>query len=101
MKIVRYADGNVRYGRLEPDGTILPLRGSPYESLEPAGLATHVDFVRLLAPIEVRSVIGVGLNYVKHAQEANLPLPSTPMLFMKPLDAVIGPGAPVVYPLQG
>ncbi len=101
MKIVRYADGNVRYGRLEPDGTILPLRGSPYESLEPAGLATHLDVVRLLAPIEVRSVIGVGLNYVKHAQEANLPLPSTPMLFMKPLDAVTGPGTPIIYPRQG
>ena len=101
MKIVRYADGNVRYGRLEEDGTILPLRSSPYESMETLGTATHLNQVRLLAPIEVRSLIGVGLNYVKHAQEAKQPLPSTPMLFMKPLDAVIGPGAPIMYPRQG
>jgi len=58
MKIVRYADGNVRYGRLEEDGTILPLRSSPYESMETLGTATHLNQVRLLAPIEVRSLIG-------------------------------------------
>ena len=80
MKIVRYADGNIRYGRLEADGTILPLRSSPCESLETLGPATHLDKVRLLAPIEVRSLIGVGLNYVKHAQEAKQPLPTTPYM---------------------
>jgi len=101
VKIVRYADGNIRYGRLEADGTIIPLRSSPFESLETSGPATHLDKVRLLAPIEVRSIIGVGLNYAKHAQEAKQPLPTTPMLFMKPLDAVIGPGAPIIYPRQG
>lgn len=101
MKIVRYADGNLRYGVLEPDGSILPLQSSPYESLKTSGPATHLDKVRLLAPIEARSLIGVGLNYVKHAQEANSPLPLTPMLFMKPLDAVVGPNAPIVYPRQG
>ena len=101
MKIVRYADGNIRYGVLEADGTILPLRGSPFESLATGGPATHLDKVRLLAPIEARSVIGVGLNYVKHAQETKQPLPTTPMLFMKPLDAVIGSGAPIILPRQG
>ena len=101
MKIVRYADGNIRYGVLEADGTILPLRGSPFESLATGGPATHLDKVRLLAPIEARSVIGVGLNYVKHAQEAKQPLPTTPMLFMKPLDAVVGPGASIILPRQG
>ncbi len=101
MKIVRYADGNLRYGLLEPDGTILPLEGSPYESLKTTRPATSLDKVRLLAPIEPRSVVGVGFNYARHAREANVPLPSMPVLFMKPLDTVIGPGAPIVYPRQG
>jgi 2-keto-4-pentenoate hydratase/2-oxohepta-3-ene-1,7-dioic acid hydratase in catechol pathway len=101
MKIIRYADGNLRYGLIEPDGTILPLQSSPYESLKTSRPATHLDKVRLLAPIEARSLYGVGLNYVRHAREANAPLPSMPMLFMKPLDTVIGPGAPIVYPRQG
>jgi 2-keto-4-pentenoate hydratase/2-oxohepta-3-ene-1,7-dioic acid hydratase in catechol pathway len=101
MHIVRYLDGNVRYGALEKDGRILPLRGSPFESLETSGPATHLDKVRLLAPIEVASIIGVGLNYANHAKEANLPLPTVPMLFMKPLDSVIGPDAPIIYPRQG
>jgi 2-keto-4-pentenoate hydratase/2-oxohepta-3-ene-1,7-dioic acid hydratase in catechol pathway len=101
MRIIRYADGNIRYGRLEDDGTILPLRSSPFESLETTGPATHLDKVRLLAPVEPRALYGVGLNYVKHAEEAKLPLPQVPMLFMKPPDAVIGPDAAIIYPHQG
>ena len=98
MKIVRYADGMVRYGRLEADGRIQPLAGTPFESLDTAGAATHVDRVRLLAPVEPPNLIGVGLNYVKHAHEAKMALPTVPMLFMKHRNSVTGPDAPIVYP---
>jgi 2-keto-4-pentenoate hydratase/2-oxohepta-3-ene-1,7-dioic acid hydratase in catechol pathway len=101
MRIVRYSAGQTRYGLLEDDGTIRPLRGLPFEKIEVSERAIHVSQVQLLAPVEVRNLIGVGLNYVKHAQEAKLPLPEVPMLFMKPADAVIGPEAPIVYPLEG
>jgi 2-keto-4-pentenoate hydratase/2-oxohepta-3-ene-1,7-dioic acid hydratase in catechol pathway len=43
----------------------------------------------------------VGLNYVSHIHESGLPTPKFPMLFMKPLSAVIGPGEPIVYPRKG
>jgi 2-keto-4-pentenoate hydratase/2-oxohepta-3-ene-1,7-dioic acid hydratase in catechol pathway len=98
MRIVRYADGAIRYGLLAANGDIRPLVGSPFESFETAGPATHLDKVRLLAPVQPRNLYGVGLNYVKHAQEVKLPLPSVPMLFMKPTSTVIGPEAPILYP---
>jgi len=99
-RIVRYADPEPRYGLLERDGTIRPLAGSPFESLETAGPATHVDRVRLLAPVRPGSVYGAGLNYVGHAREMGLDLPTIPMMFMKPTSAVIGPDEPIVYPRE-
>ena len=101
MKIVRYADGLIRYGRLEADGTILPLLGAPFESLETAGAPTHLDRVTLLAPVDPPNLIGVGLNYVKHAHEAKMAIPTVPMLFMKHRNSVTGPDSPIIYPAQG
>ena len=101
MKIVRYADGLVRYGRLEADGTILPLMGTPFESLETAGAPTHLDRVTLLAPVDPPNLIGVGLNFVKHAHEAEMAIPTVPMLFMKHRNSVTGPDSPIIYPTQG
>ena len=101
MRIVRYADGTIRYGLLDADGTIRPLVGTPFESLDTYGPKTHLDKVRLLAPVEPRNVYGAGLNYVKHAQEVNMPLPTVPMLFMKPVGSVVGPDVPIIYPRQG
>ena len=100
MRIVRYADGVIRYGILADDGEIRPLAGSPFEPIETFGPATHVERVRLLAPVSPRNVYGAGLNYVQHAREVNLPLPATPMLFMKPTSSIVGPGAPIVYPRE-
>jgi 2-keto-4-pentenoate hydratase/2-oxohepta-3-ene-1,7-dioic acid hydratase in catechol pathway len=51
----------------------------------------------LLAPItreECKYIRPGGLNYKDHAKEANLSLPSVPILFFKPRAALIGP-----YPL--
>lgn len=33
----------------------------------------------------------IGLNYVDHAKEANLPIPEVPILFIKPRTALNGP----------
>ena len=41
-------------------------------------------------------VFAIGLNYKSHAQEAGLPLPSTPMVFTKFPNCLVGPRADVV-----
>ena len=43
-------------------------------------------------------IICVGLNYKKHAAELNMPLPSEPVLFLKPLTTLIADGEAIVYP---
>jgi len=98
MKIVRYSDGTIRHGLLEEDGTIRPLLGSPFESLETTGPATRLEKVSLLAPLEPANIFAAGVNYRDHQEESNRPAPSLPMLFMKPAGTIAGPGSPIVYP---
>jgi 2-keto-4-pentenoate hydratase/2-oxohepta-3-ene-1,7-dioic acid hydratase in catechol pathway len=40
----------------------------------------------------------LGLNYRKHAEETGLPIPSLPLIFLKPPSAVIGPDDNIVLP---
>lgn len=56
--------------------------------------------VRLLAPAEPTKIVAIGLNYKAHAAEFGKPLPETPLLFMKPSTAIIGPNDAIVYPSQ-
>ena len=48
--------------------------------------------VRLAAPIHAPSkIVAVGLNYIDHCREANLPVPEEPVLFSKFPNSVTGP----------
>lgn len=50
------------------------------------------------SPAEPSKVVCVGLNYVLHAKELKMDLPTEPIIFLKPSTAVIGPGADIVMP---
>lgn len=59
-------------------------------------VASSVDLadVELLAPIaDPGTVIAVGLNYVDHATESGLDIPSAPVTFPKLPQSVVGPNA--------
>lgn len=43
-------------------------------------------------------IICIGLNYAKHAQETNAPIPAEPILFFKATTALCGPNDNVVIP---
>jgi ureidoglycolate lyase/2,4-diketo-3-deoxy-L-fuconate hydrolase len=47
---------------------------------------------------DVGKVVCVGLNYTDHAKEANLPIPTEPVLFLKPTSAICGPFDDVLIP---
>lgn len=66
----------------------------------PAGCATAIGNVKLLAPIPRprKNIFGIGLNYVEHVAESaksldtSKELPKQPVVFSKPPTTVIGPG---------
>jgi 2-keto-4-pentenoate hydratase/2-oxohepta-3-ene-1,7-dioic acid hydratase in catechol pathway len=45
-------------------------------------------------------IVLVGLNYKDHAKELDMPLPLEPILFMKPITALIGHEESIMYPAQ-
>lgn len=100
-KIARYSlGGETHYGTLEGE-TLRRWRGSPLAGGEVTAQADPLASVTLLAPVAPANIYGVGLNYVSHIAEVGAPTPQRPMFFMKPTNAIVGPGAPVVYPLEG
>ncbi|PGG96636.1 hypothetical protein AJ79_09509 [Helicocarpus griseus UAMH5409] len=62
---------------------------------------TILPITRLLSPLapnDVRSVRGLGLNYAQHAAESKMPVPAYPILFYKPTTALGGPGDDIPVP---
>ncbi len=88
--------GDAFYGLDAGDGQVAVCRGDPFRGLEPTGRVVTPD--RILAPVRPVDVYCIGLNYRAHAAEAGLPIPDAPVVFMKPVSSVVGPGHPIRIP---
>lgn len=114
MKLVRYGprsrersgvidnDGRIRdlSERLGPDGDVLGPEGQ--ERVRNLALASLpvVEGTPRLGPCVARvgKIVGVGLNYRRHALEAGAEVPSEPVLFSKAVTALGGPHDDVTLP---
>jgi len=98
MKIVRYThNNNTGYGIVEGDA-VQPLVGQPYKEIETGNGCLPLGQVKLLAPCQPTKIIAMGLNYHSHAREMGHKIPNSPLTFLKPPTAVIGPEANIIYP---
>jgi 2,4-diketo-3-deoxy-L-fuconate hydrolase len=115
MKLLRYGlSGQERPGLLDSDGRIRDLsRDVPDigpDCLTSAGLAGLAELdprslplvdgtPRLGVPVaRVGKFIAIGLNFVDHAAESNLPIPKEPVVFTKATSSLGGPNDPVMLP---
>lgn len=95
MNIVRYRLGEtVSWGIVE-GSDIRRIEGSIFGPYEVTEERCPLEQAQLLAPLAPGKLIAIGLNYRKHAEEVNKPLPQEPMLFLVSPTAVIGPGEPI------
>lgn len=90
------------YAVLEPGTTELRvLYSDPFET-PPArwefGRTVPLETAVPLAPVLPGKIVAIGRNYREHAKELNNPMPSEPVIFLKAISSVIGPGAPIVLP---
>ena len=101
MRWVRYVDtdGQARYGWVH-QGRVGPVHGSPWGEYERGEATQPLEQVRLLPPVQPSKIIGVGRNYAAHAAEHGAEVPQTPLIFLKPPSALIGPGEAIVLPPQ-
>lgn len=66
---------------------------------DPKAKTYALSEVKVLPPIRRPSkVLAVGLNYIDHCKEANLPVPPEPVLFSKFSNSVCGPYDDITWP---
>ena len=98
MKIVRFsANGKIKYGILKGQ-YIQAITGKPFNSIKYSGEQYKNSEVKLLAPCQPSKIVALGVNYVNHGVELNHPVPESPLIFIKPATAVIGPEDNIIYP---
>jgi acylpyruvate hydrolase len=107
---VRTGDGRLSAARVDGDELVLLPFGDVGELLASSAgwqdTAAGADGERLalagadLAPVVPRpeKIFGIGLNYAAHAAEANLPLPSHPVVFGMFWRCLVGANDDVVLP---
>lgn len=106
MRIARFTTGgDPRFALVEGapgDEELVVIAGDPiFTPVQATGERVPLadEGVRLLAPVIPRSkIVGVGRNYAEHAAEHGVEVPTSPLLFLKPNTAVIGPDDPIVLP---
>jgi len=90
-------EGAWRHGRIDGDAVAL-LRTAPWESLEEDGTRLPLAGLSLGVPSAAGKVLCIGQNYRKHAEEMGKPVPTEPLLFLKPSTALNPHLAPIRIP---
>src|SRR5262245_20269533 len=98
MHIIRFLDGSgrERFGERLDAATARVIAGDPFGSFRVTDETARV--AKLLAPCLPKSILCIGLNYRKHAEESGAKVPEYPVLFMKSLNALQNPGDPIILP---
>jgi 2-keto-4-pentenoate hydratase/2-oxohepta-3-ene-1,7-dioic acid hydratase in catechol pathway len=101
MRLVRFKARQEppQYGWLNND-LVGRINGDPFGEFQRSEATIPVDSVRLLAPLLPGKIICVGRNYAEHAKETGSEVPTTPLVFLKPPSAVIGPLDTILMPPQ-
>ncbi len=110
MKLCRYGPkGAEKPGLVDDDGRIRDLSAqvdditvgvlATLAGVDAAGLPVVEGSPRYGVPVAgIGKIVAIGLNYRDHAIESNLPIPTEPMMFMKPLPSLTGPNDQVMLP---
>jgi len=99
MKIYRFKHKKkISYGVLQEE-ILYPVIGSIYKKFKTADSGIPISETCLLPPVIPSKIVAVGRNYKDHASEMGKPLPSEPLIFLKPSSAVIGPNDAIIHPI--
>lgn len=115
MKLVRFGNaGSEKPGLIDADGNIRDLSakvddiaGTLLKDLSVLADVKEADLPLVegsprIGPCvgQVGKVIGIGLNYSDHAEEAGMDVPTEPIIFMKATSSISGPNDDVLIPRE-
>ena len=98
MKIIRFLDdlGKIQYGELINEHSARLIKGDILGAYHPIEQIETVK--KILAPLVPTSLFCIGLNYRYHAKEIGVPIPDSPVVFMKSLNTLQNPFDPIILP---
>jgi len=95
-RLVVDVDGD--YRRLDSDVDLLSL---VHAGIDPRNLAVGASVTgELVAPLQPGKIVAIGLNYLDHIRESQLPQPEQPLVFAKFPSSVTGPTDPIVVDVE-
>ena len=101
MKIARFSQNNEnpRCGIVDGDDLVVLVGDPMFQGFETLDERVPIAEVKLLAPVIPRSkVVCIGLNYAEHKADMGDIGPTSPLMFLKPNTAVVGPGDAIQLP---
>lgn len=98
MKLVCFENNGVIFNGVLRGNYINVINGSVFENFSITDEKYSLDDIKLLAPCKPTKAVCIGLNYRDHAEESGVPVPTSPVVFMKPSTAVVGPMDNIEYP---
>lgn len=97
MRYIRHLTPNgPAWATLTSDGNTRAIAGDLFGQFEVTD--AHVTPSQILAPIAPTNIMGIGLNYRKHAAEGKKKVPERPMWFAKTTGSLQHPGEPIILP---
>lgn len=98
MKLVRFQVQDRALAGILLQDSVVELPGGLFSPALDQGIRYPLSAVKLLAPCVPSKVVAVGLNYRDHAKELGMPTSDTPIIFLKPVTTIIGPGGAIRFP---
>lgn len=98
MKIIRCLNqaGIIVCAALQADGSAKKIVGDIFGAHEVT--TEKIEVTQLLTPVQPSSIICIGLNYRKHAEETRMKFPEHPVVFFKGINTLQNPGHPILLP---
>lgn len=98
MEYIRFEKNGVAHHGILEGGLIRVIKGDSFGTTPQTESQLNVKDIKILPPVTPSKIIAVGLNYTDHAKELNMPIPTEPLIFLKPPSSVIGPYDTIYYP---
>ncbi len=98
MKLARFTYKSKQYwGKIE-GRKLRVIEGGPFCGIKVTRQLIPLHSIKLLPPAEPTKIILSGLNYKAHARELKMKIPKEPVIFLKPVTALVGHLDNIVYP---
>lgn len=100
MNIIRFKyNDEILYGNFSQENQSITIyEGTPFEGFFETKKQIELNEVEILTPCDFSKAICIGLNYRDHAIEFELPIPESPIVFLKPSTSALAHNKTVVKP---